>query len=128
MEWPIEQLWYRKWRRQLWNHVNGPNVLEIGVGTGKNIPFYPDDIHITGIDLSAGMLKRVKKMLENQKNNRVILREMDAQQIEFPDDTFDEILATFAFCSVPNPVLGLREAPRVTKPGGKLHLPRHPTQ
>lgn len=125
MEWPIEQLWYKKWRRQLWNHINGPKVLEIGVGTGKNIPFYPNSVYIAGIDLSEGMLNRAKRVLGNQDKNRVTLHEMDAQQMEFPDDTFDEVVATFVFCSVPDPVLGLREAFRVAKPGGKLHLLEH---
>jgi len=125
MEWPVEQIWYRKWRRQLWNHVKGPKVLEIGVGTGKNIPFYPKGAHITGIDLSEGMLKRAKRTLENREKDRVTLHEMDAQQLGFPDDTFDEVVATFVYCSVPDPVLGLQEALRVTKPNGKLYLLEH---
>ncbi|WP_445664346.1 class I SAM-dependent methyltransferase [Fodinibius sp. AD559] len=50
---------------------------------------------------------------------------MDVQQIEFPEDTFDAVVATFVFCSVPDPILGLKEALRVTKPGGKLHLLEH---
>lgn len=125
MEYPIEQLWYRKWRRPLWNHVSGPNVLEIGVGTGKNIPYYPDDIELTGIDLSPKMLERAKSLLEKHKKTQVRLKEMDAQQMDFPDNSFDEVVATFVFCSVPDPVLGLREALRVCKPGGKLHLLEH---
>lgn len=126
MEWPVEQLWYRKWRRRLWSRIDGPQVLEIGVGTGKNIPYYTDDIEkITGIDLSAGMLKRAKRVLAKEQTGRICLQEMDAQQMEFQDNTFDEVLATFVFCSVPDPVLGLREALRVTKPGGKLHMLEH---
>ncbi|SHG36323.1 phosphatidylethanolamine N-methyltransferase /phosphatidyl-N-methylethanolamine N-methyltransferase /demethylmenaquinone methyltransferase [Fodinibius roseus] len=125
MEWPVEQLWYKTWRKMLWKKVNGPQVLEIGVGTGKNIRWYPDDIEVTGVDLSSGMLKRAKKLLAEAKNNHVTLQEMDAQQMEFPDDTYDEVVATFAFCSVPDPVLGLKEALRVTKPRGKLYLLEH---
>ena len=125
MEWPVEQLWYKTWRKQLWSKVKGPEVLEIGVGTGKNIPWYPDDVEVTGIDLSSGMLKRAKKVLAEAKNNHVTLQEMDAQQMGFPENTFNEVVATFAFCSVPDPVLGLKEALRVTKPGGKLLLLEH---
>lgn len=125
MEWPIEQLWYKTWREKLWKKISGPQVLEIGVGTGKNIPWYPDDIEVTGIDLSSGMLKRAKKLLAEERNDHITLREMDAQQMDFPENTFDEVVATFVFCSVPDPVLGLKEALRVTKPGGKLHLLEH---
>lgn len=125
MEWPIEQLWYKKWRRELWRKIQGPTVLEIGVGTGKNIPYYPDNIKLTGIDLSPGMLKRARTSLPDQSIDGITLREMDAQQMDFPDDTFDDIVATFVFCSVPDPVVGLKEAFRVTKPGGKLYLLEH---
>ena len=125
MEWPVEQLWYRKWRRQLWNHVNGSKVLEIGVGTGKNLPYYAENLQITAIDLSPGMLKHARKKLEKKKVHNVVLKEMDAQNLEFENDTFDEVVATFAFCSIPDPVLGLKEALRVTKPGGKFHLLEH---
>jgi ubiquinone/menaquinone biosynthesis C-methylase UbiE len=78
-----------------------------------------------GIDLSPGMLKRAKKLLPKSMRDSVNLQEMDAQQMEFSDNTFDEVVATFVFCSVPDPVLGLKEALRVTKPGGKLHLLEH---
>jgi ubiquinone/menaquinone biosynthesis C-methylase UbiE len=125
MEWPVEQLWYKNWRHTLWQQVHGPKVLEIGVGTGKNISYYPDHIGITGIDLSSGMLERAKKVLAKEKKNRVTLREMDAQQMGFPYNTFDDVVATFVFCSVPDPILGLSEALRVTKPGGRLRLLEH---
>ena len=125
LEWPIEQLWYKKWRQNLWQQIEGPKVLEIGVGTGKNIPYYPDDIELAGIDLSPKMLQRAKQLLATHQKSNVTLKEMDAQQLEFPDDTFDEVVATFVFCSVPNPVLGLWEARRVAKPGGKLYLLEH---
>ena len=125
MEWPVEQLWYKKWRRELWQHISGPKVLEIGVGTGKNIPYYPEDIELTSIDLSSGMLKRAKRLLKGKKQDHVIFKEMDVQQMNFPDNTFDEVVATFVFCSVPDPILGLKEALRVTKPSGRLYLIEH---
>lgn len=125
MEWPVEHFLFRKWRRQLWSKVSGTEVLEIGVGTGKNIPFYPNNLQVTGIDLSPKMLDRAKKVLGKKENKNVTLREMDAQNMEFDDNTFDEVVASFVFCSVPDPVLGLAEARRVTKPGGKLYLLEH---
>jgi len=125
LEWPIEQLLFKSWRKQLWDQITGPNVLEIGVGTGKNISYYPEDIEVTGIDLSPGMLKRAKQRLTEKQEVHLTLKEMDAQQMDFSDDTFDDVVATFVFCSVPDPILGLKEALRVTKPGGKLHLLEH---
>lgn len=125
MEWPVEQLWYKKWRRELWQQIHGPTVLEIGVGTGKNIPYYPEEFELTGIDLSPGMLKQARELLPDHAKDRITLHEMDAQDMVFPDDHFDNVVATFVFCSVPDPVVGLQEALRVTKPGGKLCLLEH---
>jgi len=125
MEWPIEQLFFKGWRNELWKQITGPKVLEIGVGTGKNIPYYPEEIELTGIDLSPGMLKRAKRLLTEDQKDHITLNEMDAQDMGFPDNHFDDVVATFVFCSVPDPVLGLREALRVTRPGGRLHLLEH---
>ncbi len=125
MEWPVEKLLFQDWRSDLWQQVEGPSVLEIGVGTGKNIPYYPDDIKLTGIDLSPKMLQRAKQLLTNHQKSNVTLKEMDAQDTNFPNNQFDDVVATFVFCSVPDPVLGLREALRVTRPGGRLHLLEH---
>lgn len=125
IEWPMEQLLFSRWRKQLWNQITGPQVLEIGVGTGKNIPYYPNNIALTGIDLSPGMLKRAKQLMAEKQQDRVTLKEMDAQDMGFPDNHFDDVVATFVFCSVPDPILGLKEALRVTKPGGTLHMLEH---
>lgn len=127
MEWPVEQLWYKKWRTMLWRQVGGPEVLEIGVGTGKNIPYYRQDLQVTGIDLSPGMLAYARKKLGHLKDVDVeaALREMDVQEMGFRDHTFNDVVATFVFCSVPDPVLGLKEALRVTRPGGRIFLLEH---
>ncbi len=125
MEWPVEKLLFQDWRSDLWQQVEGPKVLEIGVGTGKNIPYYPDDIDLSGIDLSPKMLERAKSLLEKHDKSQVQLKEMDAQDMDYPDNHFDDVVATFVFCSVPDPVLGLQEALRVTRPGGRLRLLEH---
>lgn len=124
MEWPVERWLFRAWRETLWADVEG-EVLEIGVGTGKNVPYYPDDTHVTAIDLSTEMLKRARRVAGSHPGKDVTLREMDAHALDFQDDTFDDVVATFVFCSVPDPKQGLREAFRVTKPGGRLHLLEH---
>lgn len=125
MEWPVEALAYRRWRRALWRDVDGPDVVEIGVGTGKNIPHYPDGVRVTGVDLSEGMLSRARRVLRRHPDTEATLHLMDAQHLSLPDDAFDEAVATFVFCSVPDPVAGLREGLRVTKPGGRLRLLEH---
>lgn len=125
LEWPVERWLYRSWREQLWAKVEGPEVLEIGVGTGRNIPYYPDEVRVTAIDLSPKMLHRARRVAARHPEKDATLREMNAQDLDLPDGAFDEVVSTFVFCSVPDPVKGLREALRVTRPGGRLHLLEH---
>lgn len=125
LEWPAERLFFHKWREQLWAPVEGPEILEIGVGTGKNIPYYPEDARVTAIDLSPKMVTRARRTLQRHPEKTVTVHEMDVQSLDFPDKRFDEVVATMVFCSVPDPVLGLHEARRVTKPGGTLRLLEH---
>jgi ubiquinone/menaquinone biosynthesis C-methylase UbiE len=106
------------------DRIKGGKVLEVGVGTGKNMDYYPDGIEITAVDLSPRMLKRAQKRA-GRLGLDVRLLEMDAQSLAFPDNFFDTVFATFVFCSVPDPVQGLRELRRVCKPAGKLLLLEH---
>jgi len=115
---------YSDWRRRVWSLVEGPQVLEVGVGTGKNIPYHPPGLHVVGIDLSQRMLGRARRRAE-RLGSLITLLQMDAQALDFPDGTFDSAVATFVFCSVPDPVLGLREMGRVIKPGGRIVLLEH---
>ncbi|MHB1131588.1 MAG: class I SAM-dependent methyltransferase [Chloroflexota bacterium] len=112
------------WRAKVWSLVAGPRVLEVGVGTGKNIPYYPVRSRVTAIDLSPRMLARARR-LATATSKEVDLRLMDAQHLEFADDAFDTTLATCVFCSVPDPVQGLRELSRVTRPDGQILLLEH---
>jgi ubiquinone/menaquinone biosynthesis C-methylase UbiE len=112
-----------EWRKKVLSHVYG-NVLEVGIGTGANLPYYPRDVSLTGIDFSDGMLRHARKKAK-ELNRSVTLLEMDAQHMSFPDNTFDFVVATCVFCSVPNPILGLQEIRRVCKPEGKILMLEH---
>lgn len=111
------------WREKVIGTATG-RVLEIGVGTGKNLPLYNPTVtdELVGIDFSPAMLQRA-----HQKPCRVplTLLEMDAQQMNFADASFDTVLATCVFCTVPDPVAGLKEARRVCKPQGRILLLEH---
>ncbi len=115
---------FRKWRQLLWSKVEGAQILEIGVGTGKNFPYYPPGVEITAIDLSDRMLARARDKAATRQV-KVRLQQMDVQQLQFPDNTFDTVVLSFVFCSVPDPLRGLEEAARVCKPGGKVVLLEH---
>jgi ubiquinone/menaquinone biosynthesis C-methylase UbiE len=123
MEKPMEMMGLKQRRLDLMKELQG-EVLEVGVGTGKNIEFYPEGAQVTAIDFSEGMLEKAK--LKAQKlGKEVKLLHMDAQHMEFPDNSFDTVFATCVFCSVPDPVQGLKEVRRVCKPGGKIIMLEH---
>ena len=120
----VERFRFASWRARLRDRIVGDQALEVGVGTGKNLPYYPRDVKVTAVDLSPRMLERARRRA-SVLGLEVELREMDVQDLAFPDHIFDTVFATFVFCSVPDPVLGLRELRRVCKPGGMLLLLEH---
>ncbi len=111
-------------RQKLWSQIPDGEVLEVGVGTGKNFPYHPAEIKVTGIDLSDGMLEQARRRAE-KLDKSIELKQMDAQHLDFPDNSFDAAVATFVFCSVPDAVRGLRELSRVVKPEGRIFLLEH---
>ncbi|KUO76867.1 MAG: methyltransferase type 11 [Clostridia bacterium BRH_c25] len=123
MESPMEMMSLKKWRIELMRDLQG-KVLEVGVGTGKNIEFYPDSLEITAIDFSERMLEKARQKAEIYKK-KVNLMEMDAQYMRFPDNSFDTVFTTCVFCSVPDPIKGLKEMGRVCKAGGRIIMIEH---
>lgn len=113
----------KKWRQDLLAQASG-KVLEVGIGAGANLPYYPADIDLTGIDFSPNMLKYAG-LRAHELHRKVTLLEMDAQQMQFEDDTFDYVIATCVFCSVPDPIAGMKEMLRVCKPEGTILLLEH---
>jgi ubiquinone/menaquinone biosynthesis C-methylase UbiE len=99
-------------------------VLEVAVGTGRNLPYYPADVRLTGIELSPQMLEIARKRVHDLGRD-VDLRLGDAQQLEFEDESFDTVIITFALCTIPDDHLAAAEAHRVLRPGGRLVVLEH---
>lgn len=110
-------------RRRLLARAHGA-VLEVGVGTGRNLDVYPPDTDVTGIDVSAKMLARARRRADHL-GGPLRFEQADVRRLPFADATFDTVVATCVFCSVADPVAGLREAARVVRPGGQVLLLEH---
>jgi len=119
----MEALFISKWRETLVDKIEGNKILEVGVGTGKNIAYYPEDLDITAIDFSKAMLEKAKKKVKDTQIIQLI--EMDVQALTFADNTFDTVITSCVFCSVPDPIKGLKEIRRVCKNGGKIIMLEH---
>jgi ubiquinone/menaquinone biosynthesis C-methylase UbiE len=124
MDWPMDAMGMGRLRRRLWEQVRGRRVLEVGVGTGRNLPHYPLESRAVAVDLSPGMLRRaVKRAVRVGCQVDFVLA--DAQHLPFRDGAFDTVAATCLFCSVPDPVQGLRELRRVSRREGSTLLLEH---
>jgi phosphatidylethanolamine/phosphatidyl-N-methylethanolamine N-methyltransferase len=103
----------------------GDSVLDVGIGTGLSLPLYPCHCNVVGIDLSAEMLKKARQKVSKYNINHVSLMEMDASNLEFNDNTFDHVIATFVISVVPDPVKVIAEMKRVCKKTGKIVIVNH---
>jgi ubiquinone/menaquinone biosynthesis C-methylase UbiE len=118
-----ESLGLRRLRRRVLQQASG-KVLEVAVGTGKNLRFYSRESGIIGVDLSKGMLKIARKRAaELSMNDSFVLA--DSEVLPFSDDVFDTVVSSLSTCTFPDPVAALREMARVCRPAGKILLLEH---
>ena len=104
------------------NRVGG-RILDVGVGTGICLPDYASSTRVVGVDLSEAMLKKARKRVEELGLRHVeSLQVMDAERLEFPDSSFDVVVAQYVVNTVPHPEIALSEFARVLKPGGEIIL------
>ena len=112
-------------------HINQyeGRVLEVGVGTGISLPNYHRRLKITGIDLSPEMLKKARRrVVRNRLNHVEAILEMDASDMDFPDNSFDIVVAMYVLTVVPDPIRVMRELERVCRPGGQVFVVNHFSQ
>ncbi len=121
MDRPMEMI-MSGWREGLLENVKG-KTLEVGIGTGNNIPYYPANIELTGIDFSERMVAIARKKHGKRKNVQIM--QMDAEDMSFGNNSFDTVVTSCVFCSVPDPVKGLQEIRRVCKNGGRILMLEH---
>jgi ubiquinone/menaquinone biosynthesis C-methylase UbiE len=119
----FEKILFSGGRQWVCSQARG-EVLDIGVGTGRNIEYYPQGIRLTAIDISAPMLD-VARQRAIELGREVDLRVGDAQALEFASATFDTVVFTLSLCSIPDDRKAISEAKRVLRPGGRLLLLEH---
>ena len=118
-----EVLGLRSLRHRLLGRASGA-VLEVAVGTGRNLPYYPRSCQLTAVDLSPAMLTIARKRA-TKLGLPVSFEIMDVEKLAFPDQTFDTVVDTLGLCTFPDPVAALREMARVCRPDGRLLFLEH---
>jgi len=110
-------------KRQMLSKIHGATLM-VAAGTGNDFEFFPPGQHIVAIDISPKMLERAAKKAAAYQGT-IELCEVDVCELPFPDASFDTVVTVCTFCSVPRPVVGLRELHRVLKPGGQVLMFEH---
>lgn len=124
----VERLLFGGGREWVCSRATG-RVLEVAIGTGRNVPFYPPGTDVTGVELSPAMLafarQRVRERMRREENFRGGLCQADAQALPFADGSFDTVVCTLSLCGIPDEALAVAEMARVLRPGGRLLLLDH---
>ncbi len=124
MSLPMEHMMgFGKARAKLFEDLTG-RVLEVGVGTGRNIPYYPGEVAVAAIDISKNMLSKAKGKAKKLSRD-VSFEVSDVEDLSYADSSFDAVVATGVFCCVPDQVRGFKELKRVLKEDGKIILLEH---
>jgi phosphatidylethanolamine/phosphatidyl-N-methylethanolamine N-methyltransferase len=124
--WPLERALFARLRQRALRALRPSAfprlVLEVGVGTGANLPLYPASSHVVAMDASAEMLA-----VANRRRTRAVveLSQADVHHLAFPDATFNDVVGSFLLCNVTDPPTVLQEVRRVLRPGGRLLLLEH---
>jgi ubiquinone/menaquinone biosynthesis C-methylase UbiE len=119
----FEKVWFGGGREWLGRRAHG-RILEVAIGTGLNLPHYPADATITGIELSAEMLAIARRRAADLRRD-VRLQQADAERLPFADTSFDTVVCALSLCSIPDPAAAIGEMRRVLVPGGRLLLFDH---
>src|SRR5262245_44177098 len=104
---------------------SGDRVLEVGVGTGLSLPYYPARCHVTGIDISSPMLRKAAEKVEELGLGNVELVRMSADRLRWPDASFDKVLISYVISAVERPEQVVLEVQRVCRPGGRVLFLNH---
>jgi phosphatidylethanolamine/phosphatidyl-N-methylethanolamine N-methyltransferase len=107
------------------NITDTDTVLDLGIGTGASLNFYPRHGRVVGIDLSAGMLRECRKKIRERELNRAVVFQADALRLPFADDSFDHVFISHVISVVSDPAKLVREAQRVAKPGARIVIVNH---
>jgi ubiquinone/menaquinone biosynthesis C-methylase UbiE len=118
-----ERMFFPDGRAWVAARVHG-RILEIGIGTGLNLPFYPPGVEIAGVDISPAMLEQARRRAADL-GLRTDLREGDAEALPFEDASFDTVVSTLSLCTVPDERKAIAEVKRVLRPGGRFVLLEH---
>jgi ubiquinone/menaquinone biosynthesis C-methylase UbiE len=122
-QWIPERLFLSSLRRRLVSRARG-RVLEVGIGTGLNLPYYASSTVVVGVDLSRAMLERALSRA-HRLGRQLTVETMDAEALTFPDRAFDAVVSTLTLCTTPDPLQALREMARVCQPHGRVFLLEH---
>jgi ubiquinone/menaquinone biosynthesis C-methylase UbiE len=119
----LDRLFAGRYRRRQFEHANGC-VLDVACGTGRNFRYLPSSSEVVGIDISDEMLTHARNELDRLELDGTV-HQMDAQTLEFPDDSFDTVISSFSTCTFPDPIAALHEMERVCVPDGEILLLEH---